>query len=128
MSSIDPNLRVFSIALLDGSSVELRFSWPALARVEAWLGGVPWYQWDFLSHIHLQAAIAGAMLYADQSITPERLAERLSPARITEYRAVTDALLSYATTGKTLTERLVEAEEKRKSGEAKAASRTTPTE
>lgn len=128
MSAIDLNLRVFDITLRDGTQVELRFPWPAMARVEAWLGGIPWYQWDSASHVHLQAMIAGGMLHTDRTLTPERVAENLSTPRIAEYRTTVDDAIAFAATGKTRAERIAEAEEKRRSGEATAASQTTPTE
>lgn len=114
---MDPNAKTFHITLADGSTAELRYSWPALARGEEWLAK-PWYQWDLFAHRELPAAIAAGLLHADKTTTPKGVMVRLDTVRLREYREVVDDALSFASTGKSRAERL--AEKAAPQGEAKA--------
>lgn len=118
MTPVPPDLRVFRLTLLDGMKVELRYTWPAMARAEDWLGGTPWAFWDLSRHTQLAAVIAAGMLHVEPGITPATVMARLDPVRMPEYVTITDDALSFAHTGKTRLERLKEAEERRKAKEA----------
>lgn len=123
MQAIDPNLREFRITFSDGEEVELRYTWPAIAQIERWLG-MPWYLWDPRRHNTIPALVAGGILWHDPQATPEKVAERLDLARWAEYRQILDDAVVYAHTGKTRAERMVEAEaeEEKPTGEAETAS------
>lgn len=128
MTPVPPDLRVFHLVLLGGATVELRYTWPAMAKAEDWLGGIPWTLWDLSRHTQLAAVIAAGMMHAEPGITPTSVMARLDPLRMAEYVRITDDALTFAHTGKTRLERLKEAEEQRKAkeanppGEAQAAS------
>lgn len=113
----DPTLSSFHITLADGSTKELRYSWPAFARGEEWLSA-PWYRWDLFSHRELPAAIAAGLLHGDKSVTPDSVMAKLAPSRMREYREMVDDAISYTHSGKTRAERVAEKEAPQ--GEAEA--------
>lgn len=121
MKPVDPSLREFKLTFSDGEELELRYTWPAIAQIERWLGK-PWYLWDPTSHNTIPALAAGGLLWHDSKVTPEAIAEKLDPRRWGEYRQLLDDAITYAHTGKTRAEREAEEMAKRKKAEEEAGS------